>query len=52
MINREIPTKNWLSFPIVGTKGFLAAASQTSCSDDSISVTDEPSAAFPWFEVN
>jgi hypothetical protein len=37
MVNNEIPTKNWLSFPTVGTKGLPAALSQTWCNDESIS---------------
>jgi hypothetical protein len=38
MVNREKPTKNWLPFPTVGTKGLPTALSQTWCNDDSISV--------------
>jgi hypothetical protein len=35
--NKLMPTKKWLFFPMVGTKGLPTALSQTSCSDDSIS---------------
>jgi hypothetical protein len=36
IVNNVKPTKNWLSFPIVGVKGLPEALSQTECSDDSI----------------
>ncbi|KAF8847235.1 histone acetyltransferase [Acephala macrosclerotiorum] len=36
-VNNVKPTRNWLPFPIVGSKGLPEALSQTWCSDDSIS---------------
>lgn len=35
-VNRVIPTKNWLSFPIAGVKGLPTALSQTLVNWDSI----------------
>jgi hypothetical protein len=35
-IKRVIPTKNWLPFPMDGSKGLPTALSQTWCSDESI----------------
>jgi hypothetical protein len=37
IVNNVKPSKNWLPFPTVGTKGSPTALSQTWCNDDSIS---------------
>lgn len=37
IVNNVKPSKNWLPFPTVGTKGSPAAVSQTWCNDGSIS---------------
>jgi hypothetical protein len=37
MIKSVRPTKNWLSFPMEGSKGLATALAQTWCNDDSIS---------------